>query len=206
MLKSICRVRCSYVRRLSTLSEMDTTQEKYLEERCILVDENDKVIGSETKRTCHLNTNIEAGMLHRAFSVFLFNQKGELLLQKRSKAKITFPSCWTNTCCSHPLYCPEELDETDNIGVRRAVRRKLKHELGIPPEQVLNAQYLPQYFSLCSATIKYNEIKQLNLSITCTKILHCMLRICYYSKDYQTVALQYVLYFDICPSSKGKSS
>ena len=137
VLKYICGVRFSYcVRRVSTVLAMDSTQEKYLEERCILVDENDKVLGSETKRTCHLNTNIEAGMLHRAFSVFLFNQKGELLLQKRSNAKITFPACWTNTCCSHPLYCQEELDETDNIGVRRAVRRKLKHELGIPPEQV----------------------------------------------------------------------
>ena len=115
---------------------MDSTQEKYLEERCILVNEDDVVVGNETKRTCHLNVNIEAGMLHRAFSVFLFNSKGELLLQKRSDVKITFPQCWTNTCCSHPLYCPEELDETDHMGVKRAVRRKLMHELGIPQEQV----------------------------------------------------------------------
>lgn len=121
----------------STLPGMDATQEKYLEERCILVDENDAVVGSETKRTCHLNTNIEAGMLHRAFSVFLFNSKSELLLQKRSSAKITFPNCWTNTCCSHPLHCAEELDEKDHVGVKRAVRRKLNHELGIPQEQVL---------------------------------------------------------------------
>ena len=145
MLKSVCRVRFSNLR-LSTLIGIHSTQEKYLEERCILVDENDKVLGSETKRICHLNhlclnTNIEAGMLHRAFSVFLFNHKGELLLQKRSNAKITFPSCWTNTCCSHPLHCPEELDETDDIGVKKAVRRKLNHELGIPPEQV-KKQYL----------------------------------------------------------------
>lgn len=120
----------------SALLRMDATQEKYLEERCILVDENDVVVGSETKRTCHLNVNIEAGMLHRAFSVFLFNSKGELLLQRRSEAKITFPSCWTNTCCSHPLHCPDELEETDDMGVKRAVRRKLNHELGIPQEQV----------------------------------------------------------------------
>ena len=124
----------------STLPGMDATQEKYLEERCILVDENDVVVGSETKRTCHLNTNIEAGMLHRAFSVFLFNSKSELLLQKRSSAKITFPNCWTNTCCSHPLHCAEELEETDHVGVKRAVRRKLNHELGIPQEQVLYIQ------------------------------------------------------------------
>jgi len=144
MLKSVRRVHLSYVQ---TLLGMDPTQEKYLEERCILVDENDKVLGSETKRTCHLNTNIEAGMLHRAFSVFLFNHKGELLLQKRSNAKITFPSCWTNTCCSHPLYCSEELDEKEDIGVKRAVRRKLKHELGIPPEQVKKQYNLPNLFT-----------------------------------------------------------
>jgi isopentenyl-diphosphate delta-isomerase len=42
--------------------------------------------------------------LHRAFSVFLFNEKNELLLQQRAKEKITFPLYWTNTCCSHPLY------------------------------------------------------------------------------------------------------
>ena len=122
----------------STLLSMDSTQEKYLEERCILVDENDVVVGSETKRTCHLNVNIEAGMLHRAFSVFLFNNKSELLLQKRSDAKITFPNCWTNTCCSHPLHCAEELEERDHMGVKRAVRRKLNHELGISQEQVNN--------------------------------------------------------------------
>ena len=116
---------------------MDSTQEKYLrEERCILVDENDVVVGSETKRACHLNVNIEAGMLHRAFSVFLFNNKNELLLQKRSAAKVTYPNCWSNTCCSHPLHCTEELEEVDHIGVKRAARRKLTHELGIPQEQV----------------------------------------------------------------------
>lgn len=60
--------------------------------------------------------NINQGMLHRAFSVFLFNSKGELLLQQRSDEKITFPSTWTNTCCSHPLYFPEELVEENQMG------------------------------------------------------------------------------------------
>lgn len=64
----------------------------------------------------HLMTNIEKGMLHRAFSVFLFNTKGELLLQQRSDAKITFPGYWTNTCCSHPLYIPDELTEENQLG------------------------------------------------------------------------------------------
>ena len=49
-------------------------------------------------------TNIKEGLLHRAFSCFLFDPKeGKLLLQKRAPEKITFPNMWTNTCCSHPL-------------------------------------------------------------------------------------------------------
>lgn len=52
------------------------------------------------------------GILHRAFSVFLFDSKNRLLLQQRAQSKITFPSVWTNTCCSHPLYGfePTEVD------------------------------------------------------------------------------------------------
>ena len=76
-------------------------------------------------------------MLHRAFSVFLFNTRGELLLQQRSDAKITFPGHWTNTCCSHPLSVAGELEETEAMGVKRAAQRKLQHELGIMPPQVV---------------------------------------------------------------------
>ena len=115
---------------------VDEVQEKLLEEKCILVDENDQAIGEATKRECHLNSNIEKGMLHRAFSVFLFNHKNELLLQQRSDAKITFPGRFTNTCCSHPLSFAEELDEKNFIGVKRAAQRKLEHELGIKAHEV----------------------------------------------------------------------
>ncbi len=108
---------------------------RLLSEECILVDEDDTAIGPDTKKNCHLNTNIQAGKLHRAFSVFLFDSEGKLLLQQRSLQKITFPGQWTNTCCSHPLYRPEEL-EGEGTGVKRAARRKLNHELGIPLEQV----------------------------------------------------------------------
>ena len=116
------------------LSSHDETQIRLLAEQCILVDESDSVLGADTKKNCHLNVNIDEGKLHRAFSVFLFNTKGELLLQQRSSAKITFPDYFTNTCCSHPLYRPEELEE--HIGIRRAAQRKLNHELGIPLQQV----------------------------------------------------------------------
>lgn len=84
-------------------------------------------------------TNIDSGLLHRAFSVFLFDDQNRLLLQQRADEKITFPNLWTNTCCSHPLGIPGEtgvtLDESV-AGVKRAAQRKLEHELGIKPEQV----------------------------------------------------------------------
>ncbi|XP_070926654.1 isopentenyl-diphosphate Delta-isomerase 1 isoform X3 [Macaca nemestrina] len=70
---------------------LDKQQVQLLAEMCILIDENDNKIGAETKKNCHLNENIEKGLLHRAFSVFLFNTENKLLLQQRSDAKITFP-------------------------------------------------------------------------------------------------------------------
>jgi isopentenyl-diphosphate delta-isomerase len=84
-------------------------------------------------------TNIDKGLLHRAFSVFLFNSKNELLLQQRATEKITFPGMWTNTCCSHPLGIPGETGvelEESVMGVKIAAQRKLDHELGIKPAQV----------------------------------------------------------------------
>ncbi|KAJ6659355.1 hypothetical protein lerEdw1_019226 [Lerista edwardsae] len=116
--------------------DLDEQQVQLLKEMCIVIDENDNRIGADTKQNCHLNENIEKGLLHRAFSVFLFNMDNKLLLQQRSDAKITFPDCFTNTCCSHPLSTPLELEENDAIGVRRAAQRRLKAELGIPLEQV----------------------------------------------------------------------
>lgn len=84
-------------------------------------------------------SNIDKGLLHRAFSVFLFNDKNELLLQQRASEKITFPDMWTNTCCSHPLAVSGETGSNlpDAIeGAKRAAQRKLEHELGIKKEQV----------------------------------------------------------------------
>lgn len=118
------------------LKGLDETQVKLMQEECILVDKDDTNIGSASKKTCHLLENINKGMLHRAFSVFLFNSKGDLLLQQRASEKITFPDHFTNTCCSHPLNFEAELEEEGAIGVKRAAQRKLEHELGIPPNQV----------------------------------------------------------------------
>jgi isopentenyl-diphosphate Delta-isomerase len=85
-------------------------------------------------------TNINRGLLHRAFSVFLFHPgTKKLLLQQRASEKITFPDMWTNTCCSHPLGVPGETGATLDaavLGVKRAAVRKLEQELGIRKEQV----------------------------------------------------------------------
>uniref|UniRef100_A0A224XFG6 isopentenyl-diphosphate Delta-isomerase n=1 Tax=Hypericum tomentosum TaxID=1137039 RepID=A0A224XFG6_9ROSI len=117
---------------------MDAVQRRLMfDDECILVDENDQVVGHDSKYNCHLWENIVKGTaLHRAFSVFLFNSKYELLLQQRSGTKVTFPLVWTNTCCSHPLYRESELIDADALGVRNAAQRKLFDELGIPAEDV----------------------------------------------------------------------
>ena len=119
-----------------TQTEIDAEQNRMMEEECILVDRNDVPLGHISKRICHAVANINAGMLHRAFSVFLFNSRGQLLLQQRASCKITFPLHWTNTCCSHPLHhvsLPHggEEEESEALGVKRAAVRKLQHELGV---------------------------------------------------------------------------
>lgn len=86
-------------------------------EKVILVDEHDNPVGTMEKMEAHMK-----GVLHRAFSILLFNSKGELLLQRRASAKYHSGGLWTNTCCSHPR--PGET-------VEQAARRKLKQEMGI---------------------------------------------------------------------------
>jgi len=112
---------------------LDPEQVRMMEtEEVLIVDENDNVLRAGTKRETHLMSNINNGLLHRAFSVFLFNTKGELLMQQRAREKITFSYYWTNTCCSHPLAIPSEQIQKDQLGVKNAAIRKLAHELGIP--------------------------------------------------------------------------
>ncbi|MCJ1245502.1 isopentenyl-diphosphate delta-isomerase idi1 [Trapelia coarctata] len=121
------------------LQGYDEEQIRLMEEVCIVLDNDDNPIGSASKKVCHLMSNIDSGLLHRAFSVFLFDSSNRLLLQQRASEKITFPDMWTNTCCSHPLGVPGETGadlETAVMGVKRAAQRKLGHELGIKKEQV----------------------------------------------------------------------
>src|SRR5689334_20180133 len=105
-------------------------------------------------------TNIDKGLLHRAFSVFLFNSKNELLLQQRATEKITFPDMWTNTCCSHPLddFAEEKIEE-NQLGVKNAATRKLEHELGIPKVQtpVDAFQYLTRIHYLAPSDGMWGE-------------------------------------------------
>lgn len=84
----------------------------------ILVNNDDQEIGYKEKSDCHL----KEGVLHRAFSVFIFNSKNELLLQQRSAKKMLWPLYWSNTCCSHP-----RKDEDYEF----AAKRRLMEELGI---------------------------------------------------------------------------
>ncbi len=86
-------------------------------EELILVDESDRPIGFEEKIKVHQ----DGGKLHRAFSIFVFNERGETLLQLRSAAKYHFGGLWTNACCGHPSR-GESLEE--------AAHRRLKEELG----------------------------------------------------------------------------
>lgn len=81
-----------------TTDSRDRQQIKLLAEMCRAVGENDNKIGAETKKNCRLNSNMEKGLLHRAFRVFSFNMENKLLLQQRSDDQITFPGGFTNTC------------------------------------------------------------------------------------------------------------
>ena len=87
-------------------------------EELILVDEHDNEIGHLSKAECHDGE----GRLHRAFSVFLFNDSGELLLQRRSPAKRLWGGYWSNSCCSHPRRGED---------MATATRRRLRDELNV---------------------------------------------------------------------------
>ena len=86
------------------------------EEKVILVDKLDNQIGTMSKMEVH-----QKAVLHRAFSVFILNEKGELMLQQRAHDKYHSPSLWTNTCCSH---------QREGEGNIEAGKRRLKEEMG----------------------------------------------------------------------------
>jgi len=104
------------------------------DELLVLVDENDREIGFLDKTSAHLGR----GTLHRAFSLFIFNLQGELLLQRRAPGKRLWPGYWSNTCCSHPRR-GETIDS--------AIHRRLKEELDLecPLQFLFKFQYQAQF-------------------------------------------------------------
>lgn len=101
-----------------------------MEEHVVLVNENNEVLGTAPKATVHTNNT----PLHKAFSCFIFNSQGQLLLQQRSHIKKTWPLVWSNSVCGHP-----SLNE-DN---KKAVLRRLKDELGL--KEIKIYEVLPNY-------------------------------------------------------------
>jgi isopentenyl-diphosphate Delta-isomerase len=121
-------------------------------ERLILVDDADCEIGYASKAEAHAGH----GILHRAFSLFVFNPAGELLLQQRGAGKPLWPGYWANSCCSHPRV-GEDMDT--------ATQRRLREELGFtcPLDFVYKFRYHAEYgdagseFELCSVYVGMSD-------------------------------------------------
>ncbi|TVP55648.1 MAG: isopentenyl-diphosphate delta-isomerase [Halomonadaceae bacterium] len=111
-----------------------STVVSFEEEPLILVDAHDQVLGYETKVACHQGQ----GQLHRAFSVFVFNRRNELLLQQRSASKPLWPLYWSNSCCSHP-----RRGEGDLASAQRRLQEELS--LTLQPEFLYRFQYHALY-------------------------------------------------------------
>jgi isopentenyl-diphosphate delta-isomerase len=114
----------------------------------ILVDPADRVVGRLSKARCHEGQ----GVLHRAFSLLIFNFEGELLIQQRAASKRLWPLYWSNSCCSHPR---------SGEDMEAATQRRLREELGIscPLTFLFKFQYQAQFdatgseHELCSVFI-----------------------------------------------------
>lgn len=97
-------------------------------DKVILVDPDDTIVGSMDKLEAHVK-----GILHRAFSILIFNSRGEILIQKRAASKYHSGGLWTNTCCSHPR--PGE-------SIESATRRRLVYEMGIDVETTFAFKFI----------------------------------------------------------------
>jgi len=100
-----------------------------MKENVILVDEKGNYLGLEEKLVAH-----QKGLLHKAFSIFIYNDKNEMLLQKRASEKYHFAGLWSNACCSHPR---------EGETTHRAALRRLNEELGIRTD--LESQFVFLY-------------------------------------------------------------
>lgn len=113
------------------------------DEALILVDEDDHEIGHLSKEEVHRGT----GQLHRAFSLFIFDERGRLLLQRRASSKRLWPDFWSNTCCSHPRRGED---------IASAIHRRLDEELHLRCQ--LNFLYKFQYQAQFDAEGAENEL------------------------------------------------
>jgi isopentenyl-diphosphate delta-isomerase len=156
-------------RYMSTYGE-DMDQNDLMEsDKLIAVDEKDMLIPNIdlSKRQGHtFNKETPKAALHRAFSFFLFDKDGRMLLTQRAGSKITFPNVWTNTCCSHPLYdmTPNEVDDVPDAypffpGIKHAAIRKLQHELGIRPNYIDHdkIQFISRFHYWAADTVTYGN-------------------------------------------------
>ena len=103
------------------------------EDKIILVNEHDDMVGTIDKMEAH-----KQGLLHRAFSIFIFNSKGEMLLQQRALTKYHSAGLWTNACCSHPMPGEKTID---------AAQRRLMEELGFETsiEKIFDFTYKAEF-------------------------------------------------------------
>jgi isopentenyl-diphosphate delta-isomerase len=115
------------------------------EDLLILVDSEDNVLGYEEKEACHDG----GGKLHRAFSIFIYNSNGEMLIHKRAPGKMLWGGFWTNSCCSHPRKGEEYLE---------AAHRRLVEELGFDTE--LKPLFKFQYQAKFDESGSENELDQ----------------------------------------------
>lgn len=123
-----------------------------LEEYVVLVDKKNVVLGTSPKLDTHNNKT----PLHRGFSLFLFNKKGDLLLQKRSAKKKTWPLIWSNSCCGHPRLNESNVD---------AAKRRLEFELGITDANIYKV--IPDFrYKVEKDGIMENEICPILIGLT----------------------------------------
>ena len=120
-------------------------------EHVVLVDEENRVLGTTPKSSVHGATT----PLHRGFSLFLFNQKGQLLLQQRSHTKKTWPLVWSNSVCGHPA-----LDES-NVD---AAKRRLSFELGMSATHI--EEISPYRYTFVRDGVMENEICPILVGMT----------------------------------------
>jgi len=145
----------------------------------ILVNEQDEPIGLMEKMEAH-----RKGLLHRAFSVFVFNEKGEMLLQQRAKEKYHSPALWTNACCSHPR---------ENETVIQAAERRMVEELGFTTK-VISAFSFTYKASFDNGLIEHEFDHVLMATITNDTAIqpnpHEVMDYCYMSLEHIQAALQ----------------